>query len=235
MNESKESVSQIMSEKQNDRIQDETLKDAVKTYIAHESVKKDIEDGKHDQTIEQQARYINNSGLSPENKKALAEKTALDEANKQIEKKKTELHKPEEIEVKTTTVEKTEVKEVKKDEKKKKRYQKIDFNPLNRARYLGTRFVSDVAAVPLRAHAKVMHVDARPQQLWNKAFWKDLGKNIIRTPKNILTSIGAAFYKPLRGKAKFEDNFKDYGPTFGPDAKDYKVLKKSSRFAGKFI
>lgn len=53
-----------------------------------------------------------------------------------------------------------------------------------------------------------------------------------------MTTVTGAVYKPHRDKVKFEDNFKDYGPTFGPDAKDKNWFvrngKKALWFGGKF-
>ena len=60
----------------------------------------------------------------------------------------------------------------------------------------------------------MQHIYARPQQLISGGFWKDLGKNILKTPRAILTTLSGAVYRPHRDKVKFEDNFKDYGPEF---------------------
>lgn len=91
---------------------------------------------------------------------------------------------------------------------------KIDWNPLNRVRHIGTRALSGVVGFPSRVAAKVNHIVARPQQLVSGGFRKDLGKNILKTPGAILTTLSGAVYRPHRDKVKFEDNFKDYGPTF---------------------
>jgi len=67
-------------------------------------------------------------------------------------------------------------------------------------------------------------------------FWKDLGKNIIKTPGAILTTITGAVYRPHRDKVSFVDNFKDYGPEFANPADKSAIVrggKKALRFAGK--
>lgn len=84
--------------------------------------------------------------------------------------------------------------------------------------------------------AKLKHIGARPQQLVSKQFYKDLWTNLLRTPKAILTTISGAVYKPHRDIAKFEDNFKDYGPEFAnPTDKNAIVRngKKALWYAGK--
>lgn len=112
-----------------------------------------------------------------------------------------------------------------------KKERKRDINPLNRIRHVGTRALSGVVALPSRVAAKMNHIVARPQQLVSGGFWKDLGKNILKTPGAILTTLSGAVYKPHRDKVKFEDNFKDYGPTFGPDAADKNRLVRNGKKA----
>lgn len=117
-----------------------------------------------------------------------------------------------------------------------KKEKKRDINPLNWVRHIGTRALSGIAGFPSRVMAKVKHIAARPQQLWSKQFYTDLGKNILRTPKAILTTISGAVYKPHRDIVKFEDNFKDYGPEFA-NATDKNAIvrngKKALRGIGK--
>ncbi len=128
-------------------------------------------------------------------------------------------------------------KEEKIENKTEKKEKKWDLNPLNWARHIGTRALAGIAGLPSRVAAKAHHIIAKPQQILDKEFWKDLGKNIMKTPKAIWKTISGAVYRPDRGKEKLEDNFKDYGKTWGPDADDkngfVRNAKKATWYAGK--
>ena len=172
----------------------------------------------------------------------LAEKSAAAEKEdtaKQIEEKKQALEQPPVIEKKEVTVE-SKKKEEKGDDKDAKWWdkkgKKWDRNPGNRLRHISTRALSGIVALPSRIVAKGQHIIARPQQLWSKWFWKDIGKNIMRTPAAIWTTISGAVYRPHRDKVKFENNFKDYGPEFANPTDTSKLVrwgKNALWFAGK--
>lgn len=156
-------------------------------------------------------------------------KAAEEETQKMIAEKKAELVTSEPV------VEKKETKiiELSKPAKKKGKW---DINPLNWARHIGTRALSGIVGFPSRFAAKLHHIAARPQQLISGKFYKDLGKNIIKTPGAILTTLSGALYRPHRDKVKFEDNYKDYGPEFANPTDKSKIVrfgKKALWFGGK--
>lgn len=152
-----------------------------------------------------------------------------EDIDEQIAEKKAQL-------MELPVAEKKVVAEVKEEKKPAKKERKWDINPLNWARHIGTRALSGVLGFPSRVAAKVKHIVARPQQLWSKQLYKDIGKNILKTPKAILTTITGAFYKPHRDSVKFEDSFKDYGPEFANPTDKSKLMrvgKKALWGAGK--
>lgn len=58
--------------------------------------------------------------------------------------------------------------------KETKKKGKIDRNPLNWVRHIGTRALSGIGGFPSRVAAKLNHIVARPQQLVSGKFYKDL-------------------------------------------------------------
>lgn len=112
------------------------------------------------------------------------EKVSVDaDLDAQIAKKKAHLIELSKMEDQVVA----QIKEEKKPAAKKEK--KWDLNPLNWVRHIGTRALSGIGGFPYRLGAKMQHIVARPQQLWSKAFYKDIGKNILKTPKAMLTTI----------------------------------------------
>jgi hypothetical protein len=83
---------------------------------------------------------------------------------------------------------------------------------------------------------KSLDIFARPQQLFTKQFWKDIGHNVVHTPEAILKTIWGTVNKDLRSTKKhtyFRNVVQDYGKTRWPDSKNR--FKKTLWFLGKFV
>ena len=130
--------------------------------------------------------------------------------------------------------EKTEKKE--KKQKKEKKPRKRDLNPLNWIRYGATRFVTGFIGTASLIWTKSRDVFARPQQVFTKQFWKDIGHNIAHIPEAIVKTIWGTVNKNLRSTKKhtyFRNTVQDYGKTRWPESKNR--FKKTFWFLGKFI
>ena len=161
------------------------------------------------------------------------EGTEAAEKKRQIEKNKKKLLE----EAKTTTTEEKPKEKIegtkKKESEKTKKERKRDLNPLNWARYTGTRILSGVGGFGSRIAAKINASIARPQDIFHPKYRTDMGKNIMKTPKAMLKSITGGVYKPHRKETQFEDIYKGYNPTRWPGAKKQKTAKNVVRGVGK--
>ena len=82
--------------------------------------------------------------------------------------------------------------ETKKKEKKPNNFSR---NPLNRVVGTAASVVGGVGTFIHRRNAKVEEIGAEPSQLVKKQFWKDLGHNIKKAPKQIWKTMTGGFRK----------------------------------------
>lgn len=186
-----------------------------------------VEDDKNEREVDE---YLAEKWYAEDDKKKWE---GTEEAERKRQEKKEIARKKKELLEKDKTPKSEEKPKGKVEETKKKKERKWDLNPLNRARYTGTRILSGVGGFGSRIAAKVNASIARPQDIFHPKYRTDMGKNIMKTPKAMLKSITGGVYKPHRKETQFEDIYKGYNPTRWPGAKKQKTAKNVVRGVGK--
>lgn len=208
------------------KIPNEKIEDKIRDPKREKDKKNDKEVDKYleDWWFDNKGWKLPEEGKEKDKKEEIKEKKA--ELVKEDKKPET---KPEEKKPEA----KPEVKEEKKPKEKKKR--KRDLNPLNWIKYGATRLATGVVGTAALIGTKSLDIVARPQQLFSKQFWKDIGHNIVHTPGAILKTIWGTFNKNLRSTKKHtysRNIFQDYGKS---RTETKNPVKKVLWFLGKFV